>query len=109
MAKRTLNILRCSHGKIFKVCLAILQMHERVKKKFTASSTHLKSHDLVIHEASGFFIEVCFFPVFFPVSSSLSKINQFNPFHATGHFLYPLKTSEKQKFSDGFRWYRRDQ
>ena len=26
-------------------------------------------------------------------------------FHATGHFLYPLKISEKQRFSDVFRRY----
>ena len=32
MAKHTLKILRCEHRKIFKVCLAILQiMHEKVK------------------------------------------------------------------------------
>ena len=28
---------------------------------------------------------------------------QLNPFHATGHFLYPLKISENQRFSDIFR------
>ena len=31
----------------------------------------------------------------------------FNPFHATGLFLYPLKTSENQRFSDVFRGYRK--
>ena len=30
-----------------------------------------------------------------------------NPFHATGLFRYPLKTSEKQRFSDVFRGYRK--
>ena len=30
-----------------------------------------------------------------------------NPFHATGLFLYPLKTSEKLWFSDIFRVYRK--
>ena len=29
----------------------------------------------------------------------------FNPFHATPRFLYPLKTSENQGFSDVFRGY----
>ena len=31
--------------------------------------------------------------------------NTFNPFHATGLFLYPLKTSENPWFSDVFRRY----
>ena len=30
-----------------------------------------------------------------------------NPFHATGLFLYPRKTSENQRFSDFFRGYRK--
>ena len=30
-----------------------------------------------------------------------------NPFHATGLFRYPLKTSENQSFSDVFRGYRK--
>ena len=30
----------------------------------------------------------------------------FNPFHATGVFLYPLKTSENQRFSDVSSGYR---
>ena len=30
-----------------------------------------------------------------------------NPFHATDLFLYPLKTSENQRFSDAFRGYRK--
>ena len=30
-----------------------------------------------------------------------------NPFHATGLFLYPLKTSESHRFSDVFRGYRK--
>ena len=29
------------------------------------------------------------------------------PFHATGHFLYPLKT-ENQSFSEDFRWYKKE-
>ena len=33
----------------------------------------------------------------------------FNPFHAIGLILYPLKTSENQRFSDVFREYRTDQ
>ena len=33
-------------------------------------------------------------------------IERVNPFHATGLFLYPLKTSENQRFSDVFRGYR---
>ena len=31
----------------------------------------------------------------------------FNPFHATGLFLYPLEKSEKFWFSDVFRGYRK--
>ena len=31
----------------------------------------------------------------------------FNPFHTTGLFLYPLKTSGNQMFSDVFRGYRK--
>ena len=34
-------------------------------------------------------------------------VKVFNPSHATGLFLYPLKTSEKQRFSDVFRGYRK--
>ena len=30
-----------------------------------------------------------------------------NPFHDTGVFLYPMKTSENQRFSDVFRGYRK--
>ena len=30
-----------------------------------------------------------------------------NPFHATGLFLYPLKKSENQRFSDTFAGYRK--
>ena len=30
-----------------------------------------------------------------------------NPFHATGLFLYPLKTSENHRFSDVFRGYQK--
>ena len=30
-----------------------------------------------------------------------------NPFHSTGLFLHPLKTSENQRFSDVFRGYRK--
>ena len=35
-----------------------------------------------------------------------SGINWFNPIHANVLFLYPLKTSENQSFSDVFRGYR---
>ena len=31
--------------------------------------------------------------------------NCMNPFHATGPFLYPLKSSENLWFSDDFRGY----
>ena len=31
------------------------------------------------------------------------QINFLKPFHATGFFLYPLKTSENQQFFDVFR------
>ena len=33
------------------------------------------------------------------------KQSQFNPFHETGFFLYPLKTQENQWFSDVSRGY----
>ena len=33
--------------------------------------------------------------------------NLFNPFQATGLFLYPLKTSGNQRFSDVFRGYKK--
>ena len=49
MAKHTLKILRCSHSKIFKVCLAIYNiMHERVKKITIVQ--HLKSKISVTNE-----------------------------------------------------------
>ena len=37
----------------------------------------------------------------------LLNLSYINPFHATGLFRYPLKTSEKQRFSDVFRGYRK--
>ena len=36
-----------------------------------------------------------------------NEVNDINRFHATGLFLYPLKTSENQRFSDVFRCYRK--
>ena len=33
--------------------------------------------------------------------------NSFNSFQANVPFLYPMKTSEKQRFSDVFRGYRK--
>lgn len=33
-------------------------------------------------------------------------LNVVNPFHTTGHYLYPLKTLESQRFSDFFRGHR---
>ena len=33
--------------------------------------------------------------------------NALNPFHTTGLFQYPLKTSENLWFSDVFRWYQK--
>ena len=38
---------------------------------------------------------------------SLTHFKVFNPFHATGLFLFPLKTSENQRFSDVLRGYRK--
>ena len=38
--------------------------------------------------------------IFIELTPLLSLLN---PFHATGLFLYPLKTSEKQRFSEVFR------
>ena len=37
---------------------------------------------------------------------SETSINFFNPFQATGPFLYPLKTSENRRFSNVSRGYR---
>ena len=34
-------------------------------------------------------------------------MDSINPFQATGLFLYPLKTSENQRFSDVFRGHRK--
>ena len=45
---------------------------------------------------------VCFLKIFVPDSH---EVFYFNPFHVIGLFLYPLKTSENQKFSDVFRGY----
>ena len=39
--------------------------------------------------------------------SKPSESTCFNPFHATGLFLYPLKTLENQRFSDNYRGYRK--
>ena len=36
-----------------------------------------------------------------------AKATLFNLFHATGLFLYPLKTLENLWFSGDFRWYRK--
>ena len=42
------------------------------------------------------------------VESAAPLINTLlNPFYATGLFLYPLKTSENQRFSDVFMGYRK--
>ena len=38
---------------------------------------------------------------------SIKMYMRINPFHATGLFRYPLKTSENQRSSDVFRWYRK--
>ena len=39
-------------------------------------------------------------------NNKLYKLS-FNPFHAIGLFLYPLKTSKSQRFSDAFSGYRK--
>ena len=39
----------------------------------------------------------------------INKIYVINPFHTTGLFHSPLKTSENQMFSDAFRGVDRDQ
>ena len=41
------------------------------------------------------------------IDSNLAFENHIKPFHATGLFLYLLKTSENQRFSDIFRRYRK--
>ena len=40
-------------------------------------------------------------------SKEIFCIKLFNPFHAIGLFLYPLKTSENLRFFDVFRGYRK--
>ena len=40
-------------------------------------------------------------------SDQQHKHTSFNPFHTTGLFRYPLKTSENQRFPDIFRGYRK--
>ena len=46
MAKHTLKILWCSHRRIFKVCLAILQhLYERVKCCFLETADPFSSDD----------------------------------------------------------------
>ena len=46
-------------------------------------------------------------PAFFIQIPKISKYIITNPFHATGLFLHPLKTSEKQRFSVVFWGYRK--
>ena len=43
----------------------------------------------------------------FLVVSSYLKKDLFKSFYASGLFLYPLKTSDNQRFSDFFREYRK--
>ena len=43
----------------------------------------------------------------FPLDSHPKLFDFINSFHATGLFIYPLKTSENQ-FSDVFRGYRKE-
>ena len=40
-------------------------------------------------------------------TNGFNEIVRVNPFHAAGLFLYPLKTSENQSFSDNFRGYKK--
>ena len=42
-------------------------------------------------------------------SHDVIKCLSINPFHVTGLFWYPLKTSENQRFSDVLRGIKRDQ
>ena len=44
--------------------------------------------------------------LFYNNTLSVHSLVSFNPFHANVPFLYPLKTSENQRFSDMFRGYR---
>ena len=47
-----------------------------------------------------------FFNWTFALSSGNERLLLVNPFYGTGHFLYPLKTSENL-FSNVFRGYRK--
>ena len=40
------------------------------------------------------------------ISAEMMLVFSLNPFHATGLFLYPLKITEIQRFSDVLRGYR---
>ena len=43
------------------------------------------------------------------LNSECYPIKSINPFHTTGHFRHPLKTSENKMFTDVFREYRKRQ
>ena len=53
------------------------------------------------------FLPALFFSFSFIVLHKYSMVLRFNPFHAAGIFLYPLRIPENQRFSDIFRGYRK--
>ena len=60
---------------------------------------------LEVGEGGGF--EKQFIITFINLSKNTKHPNLISPFHATGLFLYPLKTSENQKFSDVSRGFKK--
>ena len=76
----------------FKKCVSLLKKFAHLQKSFTVYS---KINYLNFIQFLSFYIH-----------SSIFDLSTVNPFHATGFFLYPLKTSEDKKYSDSFRIYR---
>ena len=74
-----------------------------------ARAFRLASNRFIVREIAN--IKVCQYQVmisnglFEETNENVFFLNNFtvNLFHATGFFLYPLKTSENQRFSDVFR------
>ena len=74
-----------------------------------ARAFRLASNKFTVREIAN--IKVCQYQVmisnglFEETNENVFFLNNFtvNLFHATGFFLYPLKTSENQRFSDVFR------
>ena len=80
-----------------------------VMSQCIARAFRLASNRFIVREIAN--IKVCQYQVmisnglFEETNENVFFLNNFtvNLFHATGFFLYPLKTSENQRFSDVFR------